>query len=400
MTRRALAALTVTFLLAHAPSLPRTLEDIDSVNFALGVRDFDIARHRPHPPGYPVYIAAAKTAVAVGRVLSGRKGEGESSALEARALALLSLAGAALAIVCLYRVFCCFAPAGADRLGRPWRVFDPRALAATALAVACPLFWYMSVRPMSDVPGLAAALAALVCLALAWWRQQPISADDRRLETAHVGASGRMIVLGALLAAFSIGFRSQNAMLTVPFLLLVLIDRSAAEWRVRSSARRSHLPSVRSCGPYRSLPRAAGSRRSCGARFAGRRGLRRRRHVVLNPSPRLAATALLRTMVLPWDSLVLGSIVLVLAASGAGPGCARSSLARGRHRHQRAVLDLPLVVSGHGFRALRVANCSGDRVSRRVRAGEDRRSRRASRERSARALGRRGRIAVPVRLQR
>ena len=33
------------------------------------------------------------------------------------------------------------------------------ALAATALAVACPLFWYLAVRPMSDVPGLAAALA-------------------------------------------------------------------------------------------------------------------------------------------------------------------------------------------------------------------------------------------------
>jgi hypothetical protein len=51
VNRRALAALTLTFLLGHAPFLPQTLEDIDSVNFALGIRDFDIARHRPHPPG-------------------------------------------------------------------------------------------------------------------------------------------------------------------------------------------------------------------------------------------------------------------------------------------------------------------------------------------------------------
>ena len=51
------AALAVLFLAAHLSLLPPTLEDIDSVNFALGVRDFDVARHQPHPPGYPVFIA-------------------------------------------------------------------------------------------------------------------------------------------------------------------------------------------------------------------------------------------------------------------------------------------------------------------------------------------------------
>ena len=39
---------------------PPTLEDLDSVNFALGVRHFDVAQHQPHPPGYPLFIALGK----------------------------------------------------------------------------------------------------------------------------------------------------------------------------------------------------------------------------------------------------------------------------------------------------------------------------------------------------
>ena len=38
-------------------------------------------------------------------------------------------------------------------------------------------------------------------------------------------ASGRMIVLGALLTALAIGFRTQNALLTLPLLAGVLLDR-------------------------------------------------------------------------------------------------------------------------------------------------------------------------------
>ena len=53
------------FLALHLPFLPPSLEDLDSINFALGVRDFDVARHQPHPPGYPVFIAAAKAVRAI-----------------------------------------------------------------------------------------------------------------------------------------------------------------------------------------------------------------------------------------------------------------------------------------------------------------------------------------------
>ena len=48
------------FIALHLPYLPASLEDLDSINFALGVRNFDVTQHQPHPPGYPVFILAAK----------------------------------------------------------------------------------------------------------------------------------------------------------------------------------------------------------------------------------------------------------------------------------------------------------------------------------------------------
>jgi hypothetical protein len=318
----ALAALAIVFLLAHLPSLPDSLEDIDSVNFALGVRDFDVARHRPHPPGYPAYIAAAKAAVGAGALVDRDRADPSSpgrGALEARALALLSLAGAILAIVFLYRFFSCFGRTSGDRIGRPWRALDARALAATAITAACPLFWYMAVRPMSDVPGLAAALAALVCLGLAWWRQQPSADGDRRLDAAHLGASGRMIVLGSLLASVAIGFRSQNAMLTVPLLLAVLVDRIGrgvagamigATFAFVIGATLWGVPLLMASGGLDAYVAALGQQ--AGEDFAGVEML------YLNPSPRLAANALVSTLIYPWDSLMLGGVMIALAAIGAG----------------------------------------------------------------------------------
>jgi hypothetical protein len=327
---RALAALALAFALAHLPYLVSTLEDIDSVNFALGVRDFDVASHRPHPPGYPVYIALGKAGVAVATPLSR---DATQSAIEARALSALSLIAALAGIVVLYRVFATWsssvdgrgatvasvtaAEVHADLVTPPWREFDPRAMAATALVVAAPLFWYLAVRPMSDLPGLTAALAAQACLALAWWRQQADASGDRRLSPQRVGASGRMIVLGALLAGLSIGFRSQNAMLTLPLLFGVLVDRigrgvagamiggvvafgaGVLVWAV---------PLVLASGGVDAYLTALGSQ--AGEDFAGVDML------YLNPSPRLAAFALLHTLIYPWDSLALGAVVVSLAAVG------------------------------------------------------------------------------------
>ncbi len=314
VSRLAAAATLIVLGVAagHVGSLPTTLEDIDSVNFALGVRDFDPAQHRPHPPGYPAYIALGKAATAATAALWP---DGRADRVEARALAAVSLFGAVLLLWWTARALSALALDGGDRQGRP--PLSRRALLATLLAATTPLTWYMTSRPMSDVPGLAAAMAALVCLSLAWWRQRPGPDGDRRLEPAVMAASGRAIVLGALLAGFSVGFRSQTLWITAPLLLLVLADRIGrgvagallgSSIAFAAGALAWGVPLLVASGGLQAYLAALGSQ--AGEDFAGVEML------YLNPSPRLAAFTLLRTFVWPWDSVPLASAVLVLAAIG------------------------------------------------------------------------------------
>ena len=301
---RLLAALALIFALAHIPFLATSLEDIDSVNFALGVRDFDVAKHRPHPPGYPVYIAFGKLATAI----TGFGVDSPPSVIEAKALAMLSLLAGLVAIVLLYRVFAALGASPA---------FDIHAVAAAALTVTCPLFWYLAVRPMSDLPGLAFALASAACLLLAWSRQRPGDDGDRRLSSSATRASGRMIVAGAFLAGVAIGVRSQTLWLTLPLLIVVLFDRigrgvaGALIGGVTMFAAGGLLwgiPLLVASGGWNAYLAALGTQ--AGEDFTAGEML------YTNPSPRAAAFALIRTFVHPWDSTVLAIVVLVLAAAG------------------------------------------------------------------------------------
>ncbi len=329
LARGKLAGLALIFALAHAPFIANSLEDIDSVNFALGVRDFDVAAHRPHPPGYPVYIALGKIATAI----AGAVSSAPLSTIEARSLSVVSLLGGLLAIVCLYRVFACMrrripsaeesSPASIDQDSHPshprnpWIAIDYEALAATAITVSCPLFWYLGVRPMSDLPGLSVALAAQACLMAAGWRQSPGAGGDRRLSPADTAASGRMIVMGAFLAALSIGLRSQTVWFTAPLLVLVLFDRigrGVAGALIGSSVMfiagglAWGIPLLIASGGLNSYLAALGTQ--AGEDFAAGEML------YLNPNPRAAAFALIRSFVHPWDSIVLATVVLALAAAG------------------------------------------------------------------------------------
>jgi Protein of unknown function (DUF2723) len=312
-SQRVLAALALVFALAHVPFLAASLEDIDSVNFALGVRDFDVATHRPHPPGYPVYIALGKVATAI----TGLGVTASPSTIEAKALAVLSLLSALLAMVCLYLVFSSFADAPSMSVRERLRTLDVTAFAATAITVSCPLFWYLAVRPMSDLPGLAIAATAQACLMLAWRRQTPGPDGDRRLTPAATAASGRMIVLGAFLAALSIGLRSQTVWLTVPLLMLVLIDRigrgvagamlgSAVTFVVGGLA--WGIPLLVASGGLNAYLAALGTQ--AGEDFAAGEML------YLNPNPRAAAFALMRTFIDPWDATALAVVVVILATAG------------------------------------------------------------------------------------
>ena len=301
---RALAALALIFALAHVPFLATSLEDIDSVNFALGVRDFDVATHRPHPPGYPVYIALGKIATAV----AGFGVDAPASVIEAKALAGLSLIAGLVAIVLLYRMFAALDSSAA---------FDVQAIAAVAMTVCCPLFWYLAVRPMSDLPGLAFALASQACLMLAWSRQRPGDDGDRRLSGEAMRSSGQMIVAGAFLAGLAIGVRSQTIWLTLPLLIVVLFDRigrGVAGALIGSGTMFAiggllwGIPLLVASGGWNAYLAALGTQ--AGEDFTAGEML------YTNPSPRAAAFALIRTFVHPWDATPLAVVVLVLAVAG------------------------------------------------------------------------------------
>ena len=132
--QRVLAALALIFALAHVPFLATSLEDIDSVNFALGVRDFDVAAHRPHPPGYPVYIALGKVATAI----AGFGVDAPPSVIEAKALAVLSLLAGLPAILCLYGVFAVWR--GRSRGDRAVCSLGVSAISRHGRGASCPLF--------------------------------------------------------------------------------------------------------------------------------------------------------------------------------------------------------------------------------------------------------------------
>jgi hypothetical protein len=170
--------LALIFLALHIPYLPASLEDLDSVNFALGVRDFDVAHHQPHPPGYPVFILLAKAARVV-------------TASEASALALVSILAGALGVLAMGALF-----------GRLDRDRGPSAwsTAAAGVAMTAPMYWFTAARPLSDVSGLAAALAVQAMTLYA--------------------STGRALAVAAFCAGLAAGLRSQVLWLTVPLLIV------------------------------------------------------------------------------------------------------------------------------------------------------------------------------------
>ncbi|PYQ97765.1 MAG: hypothetical protein DMF97_13535, partial [Acidobacteria bacterium] len=172
-TRLKLAGvLAVVFFFFHLPYLPASLEDLDSINFALGVREFDVAQHQPHPPGYPVFIFVAKAANAV-------------APTEVSALSGVSIVAATLGVLAIAVLFHRLDP---DAPAAWW-------FAATTLAATAPLYWFSAARPLSDAMGLAAALA---------------------VQGLALSAS----IPAAFCAGLAAGIRSQVVWLTVPLLIV------------------------------------------------------------------------------------------------------------------------------------------------------------------------------------
>jgi hypothetical protein len=290
-------ALAAIFLVAHLLFLPPTLEDLDSMNFALGVRDFDPSKHQPHPPGYPVFIALGKLSHAVWPSESG-------------SLSWWSALFGALSVFPLLVLFRSVdtLDRSTDESGR-----DRRAALATLVAMASPLFWFTALRPLSDTTGLACALAAQACLAAAFVRRR----QGSKHSPETIAASGRMIVAGALIAGLAVGVRTQTVWLTLPLLAFVLLDRTGrgAAGAILGSAMTFSIGVLVWAIP---MIVASGGLVRYRAAFAGQTaeqftGL----DIFLsNPTPRRMALGILASLVGPWAFSPLGWVVVLLAFAG------------------------------------------------------------------------------------
>jgi len=267
-------ALLLIFLASHLALLPRTLEDLDSINFALGVRQFDVSLHQPHPPGYPVFIALAKVSTATLRFVG-------VNAAAPRGLAIWSALAGAAALPALFVFFRRLE--GRDRLA--WW--------ATIVAGASPLFWFSALRPLSDMLGFAAAIWAITLM----WARAPFR---------------KGLLMGALLAGLAIGVRSQTAVLTVPMLVFAM---AAAEPRQRIAAVGAFavgvllwgIPLIVASGGMPSYLEALGAQ--AGEDFSG---------VVMlwtSHTRRDIVYAVVNTFIWPWDWW-LGVAICALAAIG------------------------------------------------------------------------------------
>jgi len=297
----------VIYLALHIPFLAPSLEDIDSINFALGLREFNPAVHQPHPPGYPVYMVLGHVSLAIVERVSSMT----RVSAEAWSLAVWSAIGGAGCIIAAWFFFAALGersgqlPTSNSQLPRSPDVAASGSLGvgnwglgieawATLLLAASPLFWMSGLRPMSDLPGLALAIGAQALLL----RRGP-----------------SRLIQGALLAAIAAGIRVQTAVLTVPVLAFVLLEQRdlKAWWRPAAAFAVGcvvwGVPLVVASGGIDAYLAALHSQ--AGEDFAWVDML------WATPTPRHLAIALYQTLVLPWASIPLAVAVMLAGAIGA-----------------------------------------------------------------------------------
>ncbi|HET7711343.1 MAG TPA: hypothetical protein VFL80_05385 [Thermoanaerobaculia bacterium] len=197
----------VTFALAvavHLTAMPLTLWEYDEPLFAMAVEKYEPLIHHPPPPGYPIYIAAAKLLRAV---------TGRAPFETLRDLSVASTILGFLLALAAYRAI-----AGRLRTGA----------SGAFLLYFSPALLVHSTLPQSDS-------GAMALLSLSLWLSA--SAIKRPETTATAGAAeptSAMPALMALACAVCIGWRVQFAIAVVPlFLTTVVLLRG---WRHRLMA--------------------------------------------------------------------------------------------------------------------------------------------------------------------
>ncbi len=164
--------LALLTLLTRLPLLTPRLAHWDAVNYALGLHDFNVAAHQPHPPGSPYYVLLGRAAL----VLTGD---------DNAALILLSLAASVGAVLAEYAL---------ARL-----LFNQRAgVLAAALLLTQPVFW--GYGTMGTPWTLLACLSVLIAAA----------------SLLMIRGQRGLLLPSALLVGLASGFRLDAAVFLAP----------------------------------------------------------------------------------------------------------------------------------------------------------------------------------------
>jgi hypothetical protein len=168
-------------------ALARSLWDWDEALFCLGMRSYDVTSHHPHPPGFPIYIAAAKIA----RLFTHD---------DFRALQSINLIAAILLFPAVFF------------LARELRMRFETSLVAGLLCAFLPNVWFFGGTAFSDVPSITLVVFAAALLL-------------RGCRDANA------YLVGAFVLALACGIRPQN-------ILIGLVPGAVATWyRARHSFR-------------------------------------------------------------------------------------------------------------------------------------------------------------------
>jgi hypothetical protein len=182
--KRILILLTVVIGLTRLLAVARSLFDWDEALFSLGVQEYDVSLHHPHPPGYPLFIAAAKLVHLCGIP-------------EFRSLQVIVVLGA----------FCIF-PA-LFLLAREIGFEFSTSVCGAAIFAFLPNVWIYGGTGFSDVPATALGFGACALLL-----------RGRRDSHAYL--------LGAILLGAAAGIRPTNLLIGAVPALLATWDRLKA----------------------------------------------------------------------------------------------------------------------------------------------------------------------------
>jgi hypothetical protein len=186
--KRILLVLSIVVALTRLLAVARSLNDWDEALFSLGVAEYDVTQHWPHPPGYPLFVAAAKAVHLFG-------------VDEFRSLQTIVVLGAFFLFPALFFL--------ARELGFDYLT----SLCGAGIFVFLPNVWVYGGTGFSDVP--ATALGFTACALLLAGRR-----------------STRLYVLGAIVLGIAAGMRIPNLLIgAVPALLATVHRLRARDFR-------------------------------------------------------------------------------------------------------------------------------------------------------------------------